>query len=59
MYDPRINTPIPSGLLLAVDEYRFTHRFPSRSEAVRHLLEIGVAQAQAEAKGQASSEKDS
>lgn len=57
MYDPRINTPIPSGLLNAVDEYRFTNRFPSRSEAVRHLLELGVAQAQAKAK--ADLDKDS
>jgi metal-responsive CopG/Arc/MetJ family transcriptional regulator len=47
MHDPRIITPIPSDLLLAVDEYRFANRFPSRSEAVRHLLQSGVANAQA------------
>ena len=55
MYDPRINTPISPGLLLAVDEFRFANRFPSRSEAVRHLLELGMAQAQAKAKDQPTS----
>ena len=47
MHDPRIITPIPSDLLNAVDEYRFANRFPSRSEAVRHLLLSAVAQAKA------------
>ena len=44
MFDARIITPIPSGLLAAVDEYRFTNRIPSRAEAIRRLLEAGMGQ---------------
>jgi metal-responsive CopG/Arc/MetJ family transcriptional regulator len=49
MHDPRIITPIPPGLLQAVDDWRYVNRLPSRAEAIRRLLEAGVGQEQAKA----------
>lgn len=40
--DPRIITPIPRSLLEAIDDYRFTARLPSRAEAIRRLIELGL-----------------
>ncbi|MCF1744706.1 hypothetical protein [Paradevosia shaoguanensis] len=37
--------------LAAIDEYRWSHRLPSRAEAVRHLVRAGMFQ---KAKGPAS-----
>ncbi len=49
MHDPRVITPIPPDLLQAVEEFRYTNRLPSRAEAIRRLLEVGVGQEQAKA----------
>jgi metal-responsive CopG/Arc/MetJ family transcriptional regulator len=46
--DPRIITPLPKPLLVAVDDYRFSNRLPSRAEAVRRLIEIGLEAAKSE-----------
>lgn len=39
---PRIITPIPRPLLRAIDDYRFSQRLPSRAEAIRQLIELGL-----------------
>ena len=44
--DPRIITPIPKALLARIDDYRFEKRLPSRSEAIRRLIEAGLQAAQ-------------
>jgi metal-responsive CopG/Arc/MetJ family transcriptional regulator len=38
----RVITPIPSRLLKAIDEYRWSNRVPSRSEAIRKLIRRGL-----------------
>jgi hypothetical protein len=43
--DPRIITPIPKLLLTRIDDYRFENRLPSRSEAIRRLIEAGLSKA--------------
>jgi hypothetical protein len=43
MKNERIITPMPQSLVAAVDDYRFAARVPSRAEAIRRLLEIGLA----------------
>jgi metal-responsive CopG/Arc/MetJ family transcriptional regulator len=40
--DPRIITPIPKELLARIDDYRFDERLPSRAEAIRRLIEVGL-----------------
>jgi metal-responsive CopG/Arc/MetJ family transcriptional regulator len=39
---PRIITPIPRELLRAIEDYRFSNRLPSRAEAIRQLIELGL-----------------
>lgn len=39
---PRIITPLPRELLAAIDDYRFERRIPSRSAAIRELIEAGL-----------------
>ncbi|MGC8526154.1 hypothetical protein [Acidiphilium sp.] len=38
----RIITPMPKSLVQAIDDYRFSERMPSRAEAIRRLLELGL-----------------
>ncbi len=38
----RIITPMPPSLMVAIDDYRFKNRHPSRSEAIRRLIELGL-----------------
>src|SRR5438045_9767658 len=45
--DPRVITPIPKPLLARIDDYRFENRLPSRSEAIRRLIETGLGKATA------------
>jgi metal-responsive CopG/Arc/MetJ family transcriptional regulator len=40
--DPRIITPMPASLVKAIDDFRFDKRMPSRSEAIRRLIELGL-----------------
>jgi metal-responsive CopG/Arc/MetJ family transcriptional regulator len=40
--DLRVITPIPRALLAKVDDYRFSERLPSRAEAIRRLLDLGL-----------------
>jgi len=43
----RILTPMPRSLVVDVDDYRFGNRLPSRAEAIRQLLKLGVQSARA------------
>ena len=38
----RVITPLPKSLVAEIDDYRFTNRIPSRSEAIRQLLRAGL-----------------
>jgi len=38
----RIPADIPRPLLRAIDDYRFSQRLPSRAEAIRQLIELGL-----------------
>jgi hypothetical protein len=40
--DPRIITPMPTELLAAIDDFRFSERLPSRAEAIRRLIETSL-----------------
>lgn len=40
--DPRIITPMPQALVDRIDDYRFKERIPSRAEAIRRLIELGL-----------------
>jgi hypothetical protein len=40
--DPRIITPLPSSMVQAIDDYRFEMRLPSRAEAIRRLIDLGM-----------------
>ena len=40
--DPRVITPMPQALLDAIDDFRFGKRLPSRAEAIRRLIELGL-----------------
>jgi metal-responsive CopG/Arc/MetJ family transcriptional regulator len=42
MNDIRIIIPLSAELLVAVEDFRFRNRIPSRAEAVRRLLASGV-----------------
>jgi hypothetical protein len=42
----RIVTPMPAKLVERIDDFRWTHRLPSRAAAIRQLVEAGL-----EAKG--------
>ncbi len=39
----RIITPMPASLVEAIDDFRYEQRLPSRSEAIRQLLEFALA----------------
>lgn len=41
--DTRIITPMPASLVEKIDDYRFKARLPSRAEAIRRLVEKGLA----------------
>ena len=38
----RVITPMPKWLVQAIDDYRFSNRFPSRAEAIRELIRRGL-----------------
>jgi hypothetical protein len=38
----RVITPMPKSLVQAIDDYRFAQRHPSRAEAIRRLIELGL-----------------
>jgi metal-responsive CopG/Arc/MetJ family transcriptional regulator len=38
----RIITPMPPSLVKAIDDFRYEQRIPSRSEAVRRLIGLGL-----------------
>jgi len=38
----RIITPMPQSLVQAIDDFRFNQRAPSRAEAIRRLIELGL-----------------
>ena len=40
--DDRIVTPMPRKLVERIDDFRFSHRLPSRAEAIRQLVEAGL-----------------
>lgn len=39
----RIAIPMPKELIQRIDEYRWANRIPSRAEAIRQLIEAGLA----------------
>jgi hypothetical protein len=41
----RVITPMPKSLVQAIDDYRYASRHPSRAEAIRQLIELGLAAA--------------
>ncbi|MDP3414627.1 hypothetical protein [Falsiroseomonas sp.] len=43
----RIITPMQKSLVAAVDDFRFANRIASRAEAIRRLIELGLAAAKA------------
>lgn len=43
----RIITPMSKSLVEAIDNYRFDTRSPSRAEAIRRLIQLGLAAAKA------------
>lgn len=44
----RVITPMPKSLVAAVDDFRFSNRVPSRAEAIRRLIELGLEAAKGE-----------
>ena len=38
----RILVDVPRELLRAVEDYRYSQRIPSRAEAIRRLIELGL-----------------
>ena len=38
----RVITPMPPSLVTAIDDFRFANRVPSRAEAIRRLIELGL-----------------
>jgi hypothetical protein len=38
----RVLTPMPTSLVDRIDDYRFANRIPSRSEAIRRLIEAAL-----------------
>ncbi|MCW4589619.1 ribbon-helix-helix domain-containing protein [Gluconacetobacter entanii] len=38
----RIITPMPKSLVQAIDDFRFSERMPSRAEAIRRLILLGL-----------------
>lgn len=46
----RVITPMPKALVSAIDDFRFETRLPSRAEAIRRLIEIGLETARQDTK---------
>lgn len=42
----RVITPMPRSLVKAIEDYRYEARIPSRAEAIRRLIELGLQAAQ-------------
>jgi Arc/MetJ-type ribon-helix-helix transcriptional regulator len=40
--DLRIITPMSPAMVDRIDDYRFSNRLPSRSEAIRQLIEFAL-----------------
>lgn len=38
----RIITPMSKSLVQAIDDFRFSSRMPSRAEAIRRLIRLGL-----------------
>jgi hypothetical protein len=38
----RLQLPISSAELKAIDDYRFQHRLPTRAAAIRELIKLGM-----------------
>jgi hypothetical protein len=43
----RIITPMPRRLLERIEDFRYAQRIPTRAQAIRRLLEIGLKHADA------------
>jgi metal-responsive CopG/Arc/MetJ family transcriptional regulator len=44
---PKILITLESNLITRIDDYRFENRINSRSEAIRQLIEAGLAESKA------------
>jgi metal-responsive CopG/Arc/MetJ family transcriptional regulator len=40
--DQRVIIPMSAELIAAIDDYRYANRLPSRAEAIRSLIELGL-----------------
>ena len=38
----RVITPMSESMVKAIDDFRFAERIPSRAEAIRRLIELGL-----------------
>ena len=47
--DDKAPRMISSGMVQAIDDYRFKNRLPSRAEAIRRLIEMGLETAKSRA----------
>lgn len=52
----RIITPMPPSLVRAIDDFRYEKRAPSRAEAIRRLIEIGLLAARSGATAETGGE---
>ncbi len=39
----RVHVPLSEAELAKIDDWRFAHRMPSRAEAIRELVRLGLA----------------
>jgi hypothetical protein len=53
--DERLQIMLAPGELMALDDFRFKHRMPTRAAAVRELLRLGLTVAAIDGDGRKSS----
>jgi hypothetical protein len=50
--DQRVIIPMSAAMVEAIDDWRFANRIPTRAEAIRRLLELGLDAAPKQATSQ-------
>jgi hypothetical protein len=50
--DQRVIIPMSAAMVEAIDDWRFANRIPTRAEAIRRLLELGMDAAPKQAASQ-------
>lgn len=56
---PRYTVSVDEDLFQQIEDFRFTHRFQTRSEATVELIKLGLKQLQAEKTNAANSNENS